>query len=257
MRAIVLCAGYATRLYPLTADKPKHLLPIAGRPMLDFLIRKIEAVGEICTIYIVTNQKFFDKFKEWKDYYEKKEDEKKGRVEKIKKEIKILNDGTFSEDTKLGAIGDIHFTLEKEKISDDVLVVAGDNIFEFDLVKFVDFFMEKKAPCVAVRDVGSFELVKKYSEVSVDGQGKITYFKEKPKNPHSTLSAICLYAFPSHTLYLIRKYIDEGNDPDNAGSYIEWLYKKLDVFAFSFSGVWYDIGDLEEYRKANDYFSGL
>ncbi len=251
MRAIVLCAGYATRLYPLTADKPKHLLPIAGKPMLDFLISKIEAVGEIDTIYIVTNQKFFDKFKEWKDYYEKEEERGGG------KEIKILNDGTFSEDAKLGAIGDIHFAVEKEKISDDVLVVAGDNIFEFDLGKFVDFFKRKKSPCVAVRDVGSFELVKKYSEVSVDEEGKIIYFKEKPENPRSTLSAICLYAFPSHTLYLIKEYMDKGNDPDNAGSYIEWLYKKLDVFAFPFSGVWYDIGDLEEYRKANDYFSGL
>lgn len=238
MKALILCAGYATRLYPLTKDKPKHLLPIAGKPMLEYAIAKLEQVPDIDKIYLVTNHKFYSQFQNWTDNF------------KSNKEIKVLDDGTISDETKLGAIGDIKFVIEKEHIDGDLLILAGDNLFELNLNNFVKFF-RAKGISIAVKDVESKDLVNKYSEIKLDEQNRVISFIEKPTQPKTTLAAICMYLFPKEKLELINQYIKEGNNPDQPGRYIRWLHKRESVYGFVFTDKWYDIGDINQYKEAN------
>jgi len=238
VKALVLCAGYATRLYPLTKDRPKHLLPIADKPMLEYVIAKLEDIKEINEIFIITNSRFFPQFQEW------------NKKLKLKRNVKIIDDGTTSDETKLGAIGDVKFVIEKEHIGDDLLVLAGDNLFQLNLVEFIRFF-KKNGISIAVYDVKSKDLVSKYSEVKLDDEKRVISFIEKPSQPETTLAAICMYLFPKEKLNLINKYIEKGNNPDQPGRYIQWLYKRESVYGFVFSDNWYDIGDINQYNEAN------
>lgn len=243
MKTLILCAGYATRLYPLTLNQPKHLLPIGGRPMLEYAIDKINEIQEIDKIYIVTNNKFYNVFIEWVQKIEKN----------IKKPIEVFNDMSLSDDTKLGAIGDMQFVIDKTNLNDDLIVIAGDNLFQLDLKKFIDFGKEKGLS-IAVRDVGDIELMKKYGEVILDTNKKLISFVEKPKEPKTTLAAICMYFFPKNKLYLIKQYISEGRNTDQPGLYIQWLHKIENVYGFVFTEKWYDIGDIKQYKEADkDY----
>lgn len=244
MKALVLCAGYATRLYPLTLNQPKHLLLVAGKPLLDHVMDKILSVEDIDEIYIVTNDKFYSVFISWKN-----------KLNSLKK-ISIFNDGTLSDETKLGAIGDIDFVLRKTGMKDDLIVLAGDNLFELDLRHFVSFG-QKKGLTVAVHDVGDKELIKKYSEVELDTEGRIVYFQEKPSQPRTTLAAICLYFFPQEKLYLVEQYLYAKNNPDQPGLYIQWLHKREDVYAYVFTEKWYDIGDMAQYKQADEYYKNI
>ncbi len=238
MKALILAAGYGTRLYPLTKDKPKPLLPVAGKPMVEHVLKKIEEIETIDEVYIVTNEKFAGHFREWKDTYA-------GR-----KKIKIINDETISDEDKKGAIGDMRLVIEKEGINDDLLVVAGDNLFEFDLRDFIDFFRDK-GTSVGLYDFRDREAVKRYSIVEIDADKKVLNFQEKPSEPSTTLIAICLYLFPKGKLNLITEYLKEGNNPDAPGFYIAWLHRREPVYGFVFEGKWYDIGDLKCYEEAN------
>ncbi|MFH1612357.1 MAG: galactokinase [bacterium] len=240
MKALILCAGYATRLYPLTFNTPKHLLSIANKPMINYIIEKIQKIDEIDSIYLVTNEKFYHQFKDW------------AKTITSQKKIKILNDKTQYDSKKLGAIGDINFVIDKEKIKDDLLIIAGDNLFELDLKKFIDFF-NQKGTSIGIYDVGekNIDLMKQYSEVELDAKNKVIFFTEKPKKPKTTLASICIYLFPKEKLKLIKQYLKEGHNPDQPGQYIEWLYKKEAIFGFITSEKWYDIGNLEQYKKAN------
>ena len=156
----------------------------------------------------------------------------------------------MADDIKLGAIGDIKFVIEKAQINDDFLVLAGDNLFQLNLVDFVNFF-KTKGISIAVYDVKSKELVSKYSEVKLDKNDKVISFTEKPQNPETTFAAICMYLFPKNKLDMIIKYVNDGNNPDQPGRYIQWLHKIEPVYGFVFSDKWYDIGDLKQYTQAN------
>lgn len=241
MKTLILCAGYATRLYPLTINKPKHLLPIAGKPVIEYIIEKLQDLEEIDYIYIVTNEKFYSQFKNW------------AKTIESKKEIKIINDKTRVHSERLGAIGDMNFVIKKEKIKDDLLVIAGDNLFELNLRNFLDFFYQKEKTCVGIYDIGekNIELIKEYSQVKLDEENKIISFEEKPKQPKTTFICICMYLFPQGKLKLIKKYLIEKNDFDQPGRYIQWLYKKEPVFGFIFKEKWYDIGNLSQYKQVN------
>ncbi|UCG93335.1 MAG: nucleotidyltransferase family protein [candidate division WOR-3 bacterium] len=242
VKALILCAGYATRMYPLTKNRPKALLTVAGRPIVEHILEKLEDMLEIDTIYIVTNVKFFLLFKNWQKTY------------CGKKKILILSDGTTSDDNKLGAVGDITFVIDHARINDNLLVVAGDNLFTFNLYKLVQFF-RKKGITIAVHELKNKSLIKKYNEVRLDNQHRILSLVEKPVQPTSTLAAICLYILPRDTLKLIHEYIKEGNNPDEPGRYVEWLYKRERVFGYVFTEPWYDIGDVKQYEQANKEFT--
>jgi glucose-1-phosphate thymidylyltransferase len=239
MKTIVLAAGYATRLYPLTLNQPKPLLPIGGRPMLDRVLESLAGVGADRT-YVVTNAKFAPHFREWAA----------GRPD-----VSVLDDGTTSDGDKLGAIGDIAFVLEQEALDDDLVVVAGDNLFSEDLSGFGEACREQNAPVLALYDVGDLTQMSKYNAIEIDGDGRITHFEEKPEHATSTLTGIALYFYPRHVLPLIAEYIAEGNNPDQPGRLIQWLYPRVAVYTWRVPGTWYDIGSAETLREADEVFS--
>ena len=239
MKALILAAGYATRLYPLTKDRPKPLLPIAGKPILEYIMEKLEKIEGIDTIYLVTNQKFVPDFKDWLTKFQ------------TKKRVMILNDGSTCDDNKLGAIGDIKFVLETAKFNEDLLIIAGDNLFKLDLFRFIQFFEKKKASCIALYDIEDRERARKYGVVDIDANQRIVKFEEKPSYPSSTLIATCLYLFPKKNLNLVSTYLEEKRSSDAPGFYIQWLAKEKEVYGFVFKERWYDIGGLESLKEAD------
>ncbi len=242
MKALILAAGYATRLYPLTKDRPKPLLSIAGKPILEYIMEQLERVEEIDAIYLVTNQKFILNFQNWLANFQ------------MQKRVKILNDGSTCDDDRLGAIGDIRFVLEKEKLDNDLLIIAGDNLFQFDLSRFIKSFEKKKALGIALYDIRDKERARNYGVVTVDENQRIVKFEEKPSRPSSTLIATCLYFVPKEDLPSINKYLEEERRRDAPGFYIQWLAKREEVYGFIFKEKWYDIGSLESLKEADlDY----
>jgi glucose-1-phosphate thymidylyltransferase len=240
VRLLVLGAGYATRLYPLTLDRPKPLLPVGRRPMIDHLLECLDPIG-FDARYVVTNAKFAAQFREWA----------------AGKPVAIVDDGTTSEDDRLGAIGDIGHVIEREAIDDDLVIVAGDNLFSEELGDFGRAAREGDAPLLAIHDVGDLELIRgTYNTIEIDEAGRITYFEEKPDEPRSTLSGIGLYFYPRHTLPLIREYLESGENPDQPGRLVQWLYPRVDVFTWRVPGRWYDIGSREQLAEADRIFSG-
>jgi len=246
MKVIILAAGYATRLYPLTLTQPKPLLPVAGKPMIDYVLDNLAPIGGIDRVYVVTNAKFAGHFQKWADGH---------RAAKAKLDFTIVNDGSTDDTNKLGAIGDIHFVLKSQNVEDDIIVVAGDNLFSEKLSDFGRLCRERQAPVLAVYDVGDLEQIKKYNAISLDGNGRITFFEEKPQHPTTTLTGIALYHYPRTTLPLIKQYIAEGNNPDQPGRLIQWLYPRLPVYTWKVPGLWFDIGSKESLEEANRIFA--
>ncbi len=248
MKVLILAAGYATRLYPLTLTQPKPLLPVAGQPMIEYVLDNLAPVGGIDRVYVVTNAKFAGHFQKWSEAY---------RASKSKLPFTIVNDASPDDSNKLGAIGDIHLVLTREKIQDDLIVVAGDNLFSQSLEDFGRLCRQRNAPVLAVYDVGSLEEIKKYNSITLDGDGKITFFEEKPKQPTSTLTGIALYYYPKATLPLIQQYVAEGNNPDQPGRLVQWLYTRTPVYTWRVPGIWFDIGSKDTLEQANQIFAGL
>jgi glucose-1-phosphate thymidylyltransferase len=240
MKAIILAAGYATRLYPLTKDRPKPLLLVGKKTIVDCLIQKLDDIKEIDTIYIVTNKKFYGIFSEWL------------KTAKSPKKIIIEDDGSTTNDDRLGAIGDIKLVLERQKIYDDIIVLAGDNMFDWGMKDFADFAKEKPGVfAVGAYDIGDKKKANIYGVVEVDANGDMTNFLEKPQDPPTSLIATGIYYFPQDKLNVIGQFLKMGNEQDAPGHLIQWLSKGQEVRCYIFKGVWYDIGDLESYRKAN------
>src|SRR5437870_951997 len=214
MKVVILAAGYATRLYPLTLTQPKPLLPVAGQPMIEYVLDNLAPIGDLDRIYVVTNAKFAAQFQQWADSY---------RTTKAKLDFTIVNDGSTDDSNKLGAIGDLHLVLTREKVNDDIIVVAGDNLFSETLEGFGRFCREKNAPVLAVYDVGNLEEIKKYNAITMEQTSRITFFEEKPPKPSSTVTGIALYYYPRTALPRIHQYIAEGNNPDQPGRLVQWL----------------------------------
>lgn len=238
MRCVILAGGFAVRLLPLTLDRPKALLPIAGKTIIEYLLEKLELVKEIDLIYVSTNKKFESHLLEEINEL------------KIKKPIKLIVEPVTKEEEKFGAIGALEFLIKREKINDDLLVIAGDNLFDFSLQDFVNYQKEKKSAIVALCDLKDPEKIKgKYGVVVLDKNNKIMEFQEKPAKPKSTFVSIGCYLFPKETLKLIPIYL-ANNNPDAPGYFITWLCKKQAIYGFLFTGKWFDIGDFNSYRKA-------
>jgi len=244
MQILILAAGYGTRLYPLTKDTPKPLLPIQGKPLVDYLLEKIQHLIGLNRIMVVTNKKFHPRFQNWKNQHKD-----------LKVPLSVLNDGSDKNENRLGSMGDINFAVHKEAVEEDLLVVGGDNLFDQPLDEFVQT-AKKKSPRVTI---GLFDLkdqraAKNFGVVSLDEKKRVISFEEKPQNPQSSLIGMCLYYFPKDSLGLIRDYLNESKRADTSGEYIQWLFKKEDVYAVVLQGKWYDIGSLEAYEEAQKNF---
>ncbi|HKS31744.1 MAG TPA: nucleotidyltransferase family protein [Chthoniobacterales bacterium] len=245
MNVLILAAGYATRLYPLTSNKAKPLLDVAGKPMLTWAVDNLRGVAGIETVYIVTNAKFAGDFENWAKNYQRANPEFR---------FKIVNDGSTTDENKLGAIGDINLVLTRENAFDsDLLVIAGDNLFRESLAGFVDHAKKTQAT-VGVHRVDDREAIKKYGVVTVDADGLITHFEEKPKDPKSNLAAIALYFYSKGVLPLFTTYVAAGNNPDQPGRFLQWLYSRKPVSTFEITGQWLDIGSKETLEEANRAF---
>lgn len=244
MNALILAAGYATRLYPLTQNFPKPLLPIGSRPIIDYIIEGLRKISELKNVWVVTNRPFFRYFQDWR----------KSHSDKAR--LGIINDGTQTPEERLGAVRDMEFVIEKEKINSDLLVIGGDNLFEFDLRNFaVQGQSHKPYPTMGVYDIGSKTVAKRFGVVTLDSKGRVSHFVEKPVRPHSTLAAMCLYYFPKESLPWIRRYLDSGENADAPGHYLSWLVREESVYGYLFEGEWVDIGDLKAYEKTHSRYS--
>lgn len=237
MKAVVLAGGYAKRFWPVTIHKPKPLLPLAGKPIINFIMEKIEAVPEIDTIYISTNEAFREVFSEWAE----------GRDSP--KRVELVVEPTVKEEQKLGSLGALEYFIRQKKLKNDLMIVAGDNLFSFDLNRFVDSYREE--PRIILHNMHDRNRCRRYGVVAVDEAMKITSFEEKPDEPKSTMVSTACYIFPRQTLSLFKEYLAGQNPKDNMGSFLEWLYKRTTVRGLVAEGFWYDIGDKHFYIQAN------
>jgi len=244
MKALVLAAGYATRLYPLTKEYPKPLLKVGNKHIIDYIIEKLDKVEDIDEILVVTNGKFIPHFRRW------------AKKLRTRKRVSLVDDLTTSLNDRRGAIGDMHFAINKRKIKDNLVVVGGDNLFSGGLSDFLRFALSRhNSPVIGVYDIGDKKAAKNYGVVKIDHKCRITDFQEKPASPSSTLVAMCLYYFPGAKLDLISDYITrKAGKHDATGFYIDWLSKKTQVFGFVFKGRWFDIGDHKFYNQAKEGF---
>jgi glucose-1-phosphate thymidylyltransferase len=237
VKAIVLAAGYATRLRPLTDTWAKELLPVGGRPIIDWILANVSGVAEVDEVHVVTNARKAAMFEEWAS----------GR------DVVIHDDGTASNDDRLGAIGDLLFVIEQAQLDDDLLVIAGDNLFEFALAGFVAFWRGgASGSAVAVRDVGSLELAMQYGVVDLADDGRVLSFVEKPADPPSTLAATATYIFSREHARLIPPYLEGEHGSDQPGRFVGWLQRHEPVYGWVFEESWYDIGNAEQLLEADN-----
>lgn len=242
MKAIILAAGYATRLFPLTKDRPKALLPVGGKKILDYIVDEIETVSDVTELILVSNHKFYPHFCEWKE-------ERTARFP-----ITILDDNTVSDDDKLGAVGDMNFAIQACDIKEDILVMAGDNIFTFPLKNYVDFFRENGTDCILIKKLDRLEDLQRMANVVLDDNGVVTFMEEKPKEPKTNNAVFASYLYRADTVPMVAEYLAEGNNPDAPGFFPSWLYQKKPVKAYAFQGECYDIGTHDSYKEVNEIF---
>ena len=236
MDAIVLAGGYATRLWPITKHRPKMFLPVGESTVVDHVFRGLEADDRIDTVYVSTNERFAEEFREH-------------LAESPFEKPRLSVEDTTEETEKFGVVGALAQLIEREGVDDDTIVIAGDNLISFDVSEFIDFFDERGTPTLAAYDVGSREKAKSYGLVELDDE-EVIDFQEKPEDPNSTLVSIACYAFPAPTLDLLSAYLEDGNNPDEPGWFIQWLQKREEVRAFTFDDAWFDIGTPGSYLEA-------
>ncbi|MDR1664692.1 MAG: nucleotidyltransferase family protein [Clostridiales bacterium] len=236
MKAIILVAGYATRMYPLTLDRPKALLPLNGKPVINYIVEQIHRLPGVETIYVVSNNKFFAHFDAWQ----------KETASAIP--IEVLNDGTNNENDRRGAIGDISFTLSEKKIDDDVFIVAGDNYFTYDLREQYDLFRNTGCDTICAARLDDRERLKAFAVAVLREDGRVMELIEKPEDPPSDIAIYASYFYNKSTLPLFERYLSDGNMPDAPGYFVQWLHKIKDVRAYIMNGECYDIGTIAEYE---------
>lgn len=240
---ILLAAGYSTRLYPLTKNFPKPLLEVGGKPVITNIVEKLESLEDIDKVYVVTNNRYFDHFTEWVDNL------------RTNLKIEILNDGTLSEADKLGAVGDIYFAIKEKQIRNPVMIICGDNLFDFELGNMYSYFLQKNMDVVSLCRIDDVSRLRQLGVVEVDNNNRIVHFKEKPDNPNSNLAANCIYLYTRETVAMFKEYLEQGNNPDQPGRFIEWLYPKKEVYGFINRGRIIDIGTHETLEKARKEFT--
>ena len=245
MKCIILAAGYATRLYPLTENFPKPLLKVKDKTILDWLIDDINLSNSVDEYIVISNHKYVDSFEKWI----------KEKNNSIK--ITLLDDGTTSNENRKGAVADIQFAIESLNLDDDLLVIAGDNVLDFSLNKFIDYFKEKKSTCIMCYYEENVEKLKKSATVKLDESDVVTNMIEKPLEPDSNWCSPAFYIYIKDDVKKVKEALHDGCSKDAPGSFISWLYNKSIVHAMKMPGKRYDIGTLESYDKVNKEYKGI
>ncbi|MDE2028148.1 MAG: nucleotidyltransferase family protein, partial [Candidatus Omnitrophica bacterium] len=230
MKALILAAGYGTRLASVIKDTPKPLIPVGDRPLIDYVVDKLQGIKALDEIVVVSNNKFTPHFQEW-------------AASRRGLPIRVVNDGTNTPEERLGSVGDMNFVWQKEAAPQDWMVIGGDNLFDGDLGPFVNFAAGKNpAVTIGIFDIHDIKAATKFGVLGIDAGKKVVSFQEKPEKPASSLITMCLYYFPKAALKYLQEYLKESKAVDAAGSYIKWLSEKKTVYGFEFLGKWYDIG---------------
>ena len=235
MKAIILAAGYATRLYPITEKFSKALLPINDKPIINYIVENLYKIDKIEDIFVITNDLFYNDFLNWKAEY---------KFEKVT----VVNDNTNSDKNKLGAIGDIKYVIDNQGINDETLIVAGDSFFDFELSAFVEEYEKTKTSIACVRQETEKDLTR-FGIAEIEN-GKILNIEEKPQHPKSNTVVYACYIYNKEDMNMIGEYLATGNSPDAPGHYIAWLCKRRAVNAFIVNGYYLDIGTHESYNAA-------
>lgn len=243
MKCLILAAGYATRLYPLTENFPKPLLKVGDKTILDWLVDDIDSAGIIDEYVVISNHRFAEHFKNW--------------TLTKKQKITVVDDGTSSNETRLGAVMDIQFAIEKLSIDDDMLVIAGDNVLDFSLVRFIEYAKEKQTSCIMRYYEASEVKLHKCGVVQIDDEDKILDMEEKPDFPKSNWCCPPFYFYTKADAKLVKKGIASGCGIDAPGSFIAWLCTQNAVHAMEMPGKRYDIGNLESYKKVQEEYKGI
>ena len=243
MQAIILAAGYATRLFPLTKDFPKALLSVGGKPMLDHLVEALDRIEDVKAIHVVSNSRFYPHFERWASKH-------------CVRKLQVWDDGTSEDGTKLGAIGDMDFVRRNAGIAEDCLVVAGDNLLMIDYGDFCREFARRRAPLLLCQRQESLEILRRFAVAKVDGDNRLLELVEKPEEPQSDLAVFALYLYPVKTLALLPEYLSTGNSPDSPGHFPEWLLreKRGELYAYITDAPCYDIGTHESLRMVRELY---
>ena len=243
MKCLILAAGYATRLYPLTENFPKPLLEVGSKTILDWLVDDIDTLGAVDEYVVISNHKFARHFEEWAAT----------RSEKIT----VVDDNTSTNETRLGAVRDIQFAIDKLNLDDDMLVIAGDNLLDFSLTHFIRYAQSKNASCIMRYYEPKFDRLLKCGVVEIDGNDKILSMTEKSPTPKTHWCCPPFYFYKKADAKLIKAGIEAGCGVDAPGSFAAWLSEKTDVYAYEMPGRRYDIGNLESYEKVKSEYKGI
>ena len=244
MKCMILAAGYATRLYPLTKNFPKPLLEVAGKPILDWLIEDMTQTGKVDEYIVISNHKFAHIFEDW-------------AANNNKVAIRVIDDGTTSNDNRLGAVKDIQFAIEQLGLDDDLLVMAGDNLLDFSLAGFIQYAQEKHATCVMRYFEAEEAKLHKTGVAEVADDDRLIAMEEKPAQPKSHWCVPAFYYYTKEDSRLIQKGIESGCGTDAPGSFIAWLCGQTNVYAWEMPGKRYDIGNLQSYEEVKRTFAAL
>jgi len=244
MRALLLCGGFATRLEPITYFIPKPLLPIGvgGKPIVEYILDDLVSSG-VTEIVLSTNAKFSNAFEYWT----------KNQLDGGHATVQMVVEHTTGNHEKFGAIKGIEYAIEQAKIDEDLIIIAGDNLYDFSVKEILDYFGKHRHPTIGLYDMKDLEGAKRMGNAEIVGD-KVVSFVEKPEHPKSALIAIAMYIIPKEMLGTFSEYLSEKNNPDGMGNFIAWLIRKTEVKGFVFHGNWHDIGTLETYKKVFDEY---
>lgn len=261
MKCLILAAGYATRLYPLTENYPKPLLKVGEKTILDWLIDDIDTAGVVDEYVVISNRKFAPIFEQWAERRNEipgQAGNDRGRhVRPDRASVTVLDDGTSTNETRLGAVRDIQFAIDTLKLDDDLLVIAGDNLLDFSLVRFLEYAREKGTSCIMRYFEPSEEKLHKTGVATVDENGLVLEMEEKPAYPKSHWCCPPFYFYRRCDVPLVKVGIESGCGVDAPGNFIAWLCAKTPVHAWEMPGRRYDIGSLASYEEVQRTYRGI
>ena len=248
MKSLILAAGYGTRLHPLTETTAKSLLSLGGKPIIEHILQPILRLPEIDAVYIVTNGKFFQDLAVWQETFDR-------RRENPLPPIHLLNDGTVSNETRLGAIRDTALAIQHFRVDDDLILAASDNIFTFDFQKLIAAFRKTRETTITLHPSEDIHRLRNTGNARIDARGRVVELIEKPSTPKTNLVSPCLYILSRTTLPLVRQYLDTNKNPDAPGHFLAWLVGQTSVNSFVFNEPFYTVGDTSSYEYAQTSFA--